>query len=121
MIRKVNEVDPIVCPRCGGQMKLVVFIMDFQAVDCIIDHLKLVFVAEKPPPSRVFEQVGLMAAEAGAEYFWLQHGCHFRPERKSIVFRAISWPSGTMIRPTGLLRGQFTFLTRTKINYIIFR
>jgi len=28
-----------------------------------------VFVAEKPPPSRVFEQVALMAAEQAAEYF----------------------------------------------------
>jgi len=31
--------------------------------------------------------------------------------RKSIVFRAISWPSGMKIRPTGLLRGHFLFLT----------
>jgi hypothetical protein len=29
----------------------------------IIDHLKLTFVAEKPLPSRVFEQVALMAAD----------------------------------------------------------
>jgi hypothetical protein len=69
MIRKVYEVDPMVCPKCGGQRKVVALITDFQAVDRIIDHLKLVFVAEKPPPSRVFEQVGLMAAEQGAEYF----------------------------------------------------
>jgi len=38
-------------------------------VDRIIDHLKLTFVAEKPPPSQVFEQVTLMAAEEQAEYF----------------------------------------------------
>jgi hypothetical protein len=37
-------------------------------VDRIIDHLKLTFVAEKPPPSPVFEQVALLAAEAGGEY-----------------------------------------------------
>ena len=47
----------------------VAFIMDYAAVDWIIDHLKLTFAAEKPPPSRVFEQVALMAAEAEAEYF----------------------------------------------------
>jgi len=41
----------------------------FTAVDRIIDHLKLRFVAEKPPPSHVFEQVALMAAEEQAEYF----------------------------------------------------
>ena len=33
------------------------------------DHLKLRFVAEKPPPSHVFEQVALMAAEERVEYF----------------------------------------------------
>jgi hypothetical protein len=38
-------------------------------VDGIIDHLKLVFVAEKPPPSRVLTEVALVAAEERAEYF----------------------------------------------------
>jgi hypothetical protein len=35
-----------------------------------MEHLKLIFVAEKPPPSLIIEQVALMAAE----------------ERKPIVF-----------------------------------
>ena len=69
MIRKVYEVDPVVCPKCGGQMKVVAFITDYAAVDRIIDHLKLTFVAEKPPPSWVIEQVALMAVEEQAEYF----------------------------------------------------
>jgi len=34
-----------------------------------IDHLKLGFVAAKPPPSHVFEQVALIAAEESGEYF----------------------------------------------------
>jgi len=50
-------------------MKVVAFIMDYQAIDRIIDHLKLTFVAEKPPPSRVFQQVALMAAEERTDYF----------------------------------------------------
>jgi len=41
---------------------------EHRIMDRIIDHLKLMFVAEKPPP-RVFEQVALMAAEERAEYF----------------------------------------------------
>jgi hypothetical protein len=68
MIRKVYEVDPMTCPKCGGVMKVVAFITDYPAVDRIIDHLKLRFVAEKPPPSHVFEQVPLTAAEEQAEY-----------------------------------------------------
>jgi hypothetical protein len=50
-------------------MKVVAFITDYQAVDRIIDHLKLRFIAEKPPPSRVLTEVALMAAEERAEYF----------------------------------------------------
>jgi hypothetical protein len=38
-------------------------------LDRIIDHLNLTFVAEKPPPSRVFRQVALIAAEERAEHF----------------------------------------------------
>ena len=69
MIRKVYEVDPMRCPKCGGSMKVVAFITDYAAVDRIIDHLKLTFVAEKPPPSRVLTEVALMAAEQRMEYF----------------------------------------------------
>ena len=69
MIRKVYEVDPMLCPKCGAVMKVVAFITDYRAVDRIIDHLKLRFIAEKPPPSHVFEQVALIAAEERPEYF----------------------------------------------------
>ena len=55
MIRKVYEVDPLLCPKCGGRMRIIAFLTDYQAVDRIIDHLKLTFIAEKLPPSRVFE------------------------------------------------------------------
>jgi hypothetical protein len=33
-----------------------------------IDHLKLTFVAAKPPPSHVFEQVALLEVEESGEY-----------------------------------------------------
>jgi hypothetical protein len=55
MIRKVYEVDPMVCPKFGGSMKVGAFLTDYEAVDRIVRHLKLTFVAEKPPPSRVSE------------------------------------------------------------------
>jgi hypothetical protein len=63
-------------------MKIVAFITEVSVVDRIIDHLKLEFVADRPPPSSVFEQVALtrppreglrgaalMAAEESGEYF----------------------------------------------------
>jgi hypothetical protein len=70
MIRKVfYEVDPMTCPKCGGVMKVVAFITDYRAVDRIINHLKLTFVADKPPPPHIACQEVLIAAEAGGEYF----------------------------------------------------
>jgi ribosomal protein S27E len=69
MIRKVYEVDPLVCPKCGGQMKIISFLTDWDVVDRIIDHLKLTFVAERPPPAHLTYQEVLMAAEPSGEYF----------------------------------------------------
>jgi len=68
MIRKVYEVDPMLCPQCGGTMKVIAFLTDSAVVDRIIDHLKLTFVAERPPPPHVAYQELLMAAETSAEY-----------------------------------------------------
>jgi hypothetical protein len=69
MIRKVYEVDPMLCPQCGGTMKVIAFLTDYAVVDRIIDHLKLTFVAERPPPPQIAYQEVLLAAEAGGEYF----------------------------------------------------
>ena len=44
MIRKVYEVDPLLCPHCGGTMKVIAFLSDFSVVDRIINHLKLTFM-----------------------------------------------------------------------------
>ena len=68
MIRKVYEVDPMICPKCGSRMKVLAFITEYAVVDRIIDHLKLTFVAAKPPPSHVFEQVALLEVEESGEY-----------------------------------------------------
>jgi ribosomal protein S27E len=68
MIRKVYEVDPMICPRCGGRMRVVAFLTEYAVVDRIIRHLELTFVAEKPPPAYALEQVALMAAEESGEY-----------------------------------------------------
>jgi hypothetical protein len=60
MIRKVYEVDPLLCPTCGGRMKVI---------DRIIRHLELTFEAGRPPPHRQVQQDLLMAAEESGEYF----------------------------------------------------
>jgi hypothetical protein len=69
MIRKVYELDPLLCPSCGRQMKIISFIEDPQVIDKIIRHLKLSFQAERPPPPHHVQKEILMAAEESGEYF----------------------------------------------------
>ena len=40
LIKRVYEIDPLVCPRCGGEMRVVAFILDHQVVDQILRHLE---------------------------------------------------------------------------------
>jgi hypothetical protein len=68
LIRKVYEVDPMICPRCGGRMKVVAFLTDYAVVDRIIRHLELTFAAERPPPSRIFAQVALTEVEGFGDF-----------------------------------------------------
>jgi hypothetical protein len=69
MIRRVYEVNPLSCPKCQGEMRIISFLTDYAVVDRIINHVKLTFVADKPPPPRVASQEFLIAAETSAEYF----------------------------------------------------
>ena len=40
MIKRVYEIDPLVCPECGREMKIIAFIIDHSVVDKILRHLK---------------------------------------------------------------------------------
>ena len=69
MTKKVFEVNPLICPQCGGEMKVISFIEDHKVIDRIIRHLKLAFHAERPPPLKFVQQELLMTAEERDEYF----------------------------------------------------
>ena len=40
LIRRVYEIDPLVCPSCGSEMRVIAFIIDHLVVDKILRHLK---------------------------------------------------------------------------------
>ena len=67
--RKIYEVDPLRCSQCQAQMRIIAFISNYAVVDRIINHLKLTFVAERPPPPHMVYQKLLMTAEPPADYF----------------------------------------------------
>ena len=64
IIRPVYEPDSMVCPKCGGTMNVIAFLTDHAVVDRIIDHLRLIFVADGPPPRRAFQEYFIASAAA---------------------------------------------------------
>jgi hypothetical protein len=40
LIRQVYEVDPLVCPKCGGQMRVIALIQEPAVIDKILRHLR---------------------------------------------------------------------------------
>ncbi|MBI4379011.1 MAG: hypothetical protein HY578_07950 [Nitrospinae bacterium] len=50
MIRKVYEVDPLICPKCGAKMKIVSAIEDDIAIQKILSHLGLLRSPSRSPP-----------------------------------------------------------------------
>jgi hypothetical protein len=50
LIRRVYEVDPLVCPRCGGEMRVVGFITQPALIKRILDHLRKCEKVSRPPP-----------------------------------------------------------------------
>ena len=48
LIRRVYEIDPLLCPFCGAEMKILAFITDFATARAIRRSLKL--PAQEPEP-----------------------------------------------------------------------
>jgi hypothetical protein len=61
----------MLCPKCGGDTKVIAFFTDYSVIYRIVNQLKLTFVAGEPPPPHIGDLEFLLAAEAGAEYFSL--------------------------------------------------
>jgi hypothetical protein len=40
LIKRIYEVDPLICPSCGSEMKVIAFITEHDVVDKILRHLK---------------------------------------------------------------------------------
>jgi len=50
LIRRVYEVDPLICPRCGSEMRVIGFITQPALIDRILDHLRRRDKVPRPPP-----------------------------------------------------------------------
>ena len=50
LIQKIYNVDPLLCPKCMGSMKIISFIDDSEIIKKILKHLNLWDVKRKLPP-----------------------------------------------------------------------
>jgi hypothetical protein len=49
MIQKIYEVDPLICPKCRGTMRIISIIEDREIVKTILQHLGLWPIRSRPP------------------------------------------------------------------------
>ena len=57
LIKRICEVDPLVCPTCGAEMKIIAFITEHEVVTRILKHLTQKAETEKsrgPPEAAGF-------------------------------------------------------------------
>ena len=50
LIQKIYEVDPLVCPKCQGVMRIIGSIEDPSVICAILEHLGLWLARARPPP-----------------------------------------------------------------------
>jgi hypothetical protein len=50
LIQKIYEVDPLTCPKCQGQMRIISFIEDQNVIKKILKYLELWLDKKKPSP-----------------------------------------------------------------------
>jgi hypothetical protein len=50
LIQKIYEVNPLICPKCWGNMRIIISIEDPSVIRAILDHLGIWLVRSRPPP-----------------------------------------------------------------------
>jgi len=68
-LERMDYLSAVPTAQVDADRTIISFIEDHKVIDKIINHLKLTFHTERPPPSQVVQQELLMAAEEREEYF----------------------------------------------------
>ncbi|MBU2563153.1 MAG: hypothetical protein KJ568_01730 [Actinobacteria bacterium] len=53
LIQKIYEVDPLICPKCGGDMRVIAFIEDYKIIKKILDYLGIYEFGKKRSPPKI--------------------------------------------------------------------
>ena len=72
LIKKVYEVDPLICPNCSGRMRIIRFIEDATVIERILRHLGLwqapARAPRAPPPAPAQITLDYSVADEPASY-----------------------------------------------------
>ena len=66
LLARIYEVLPLLCPRCGGEMRILAFLTDPPTVQAILLHLKLPHPPPPVAPARGPPQVELLLDQTPA-------------------------------------------------------
>jgi hypothetical protein len=56
LIQKIYHVDPLLCPKCQGTMKIIAFIEEADIIRMILKHLGLWETRNHDPPEKTYFQ-----------------------------------------------------------------
>jgi hypothetical protein len=68
LIQKIYEVDPLVCPKSTGPMRVIAFIEQADVIRKILEHLGLWGVRRKPVPRANAPPVGYAAEDVECDF-----------------------------------------------------
>lgn len=94
LIARIYEVSPLLCPICGGQMRLIAFITEGMQIKPILDHIG---VDSEPPhiaPARgppLWEECGEAQMGDGAQVEPTDWDLAAQPAPDFEVDQRISW------------------------------
>jgi hypothetical protein len=52
LIEKIYHVDPLICPKCQGKKRIIIWIEDEEVIEKILKHSGLWLPKRSPPPTR---------------------------------------------------------------------
>jgi len=68
LIQKIYEVDPLLCPKCKGAMKIISVIDQPEVIKAILLHVGLWETQKRPPPKTKLPPSEYYAAERIPSY-----------------------------------------------------
>jgi hypothetical protein len=87
LIQKIYEVDPLICPKCKGAMRIVSSIEDPSVIRDILKHLGIWLVRPRPPPKIHDPPVCMHSTGRPAAPYVMDDVCCQLPIQDDLLYR----------------------------------